>query len=536
MKNKNFLHIVVFSLLPLMAFSQINFSEHIAPIIYENCTSCHRAGEIGPIPFTNYQEVKDWAGMIQYVTEIKYMPPWPPEAEYRHFVNERVLTEGQIHKIADWVAAGTPEGDPTLEPELPTFPTGSQIGVPDLVLEMEEAHDVVGNNQDDYQIFVLPMGFTEDKEIASIEFRPDNKRAVHHVLYAYDVTGQAAALDAATPDYGYYSFGDFGFDEAVYLSWAYVPGNLPIIYPKGIGEIIPAGADLLIQVHYAPLPTDETDQSSINIFFKDADDPIERPIIVGTVLPFNLPGGWGSFQIPADEEITFKATSFYEGDNWFTGVNYNISLISIDAHSHYLGTSYEMFAVMPAGDTLPLLKIPNWDFNWQGTYTFNKMIKLPAGTELYTIASYDNTSDNPSNPSFPPIDVSWGEGTQDEMLLSGIYYVPYEEGDENIELGNDGTTSTVEVNATTNSLLYPPTPNPTNGDFKVSFYLEQKENLQFDLFDINGKHIKTLYQQAVWTNGGHTFNVNTSDLIQGNYFIKMTGENYILSQKLLVLK
>lgn len=528
--------LLVTFLMPFGVQAQVTFSEHIAPIIYNNCTSCHRAGEVGPIPFTNYQEVADWADMIKYVTEIKYMPPWSPDANYRHYLNERVLTDEEIKLIGEWADAGAPRGDAALEPSMPDFPTGSQIGTPDLVLEMETAHLVKGDNQDDYQVFVLPTNFTEDKEIASIELRPGNNRAVHHVLFAYDVTGKAAAKDAATPEYGYYSFGDFGVDEAVYLSWGYVPGVTPIVYPKGIGEIIPAGADLLIHVHYAPLPTDETDQSSINIFFKEANDPITRPIKVGSTLPFNLPGGWDSFRIPPNEVTTFKAESFYEGNSFFPGVNYDVSLISIDAHSHYLGKSYEIFVVTPDRDTLNLLKIPDWDFNWQGTYTFEKMMKIPAGSKWYTIAAYDNTINNPANPNHPPKMATWGEGTDDEMLLTGLYFVPYQEGDEAIELGGSLTTSTIEVNALTNSSFFAPSPNPSNGMFTLNFELTQRETLQFDLYNLNGQLVETISPNTQWSSGKHRIEGNISNVVAGNYLVKMIGENYSLSQKIVIVK
>lgn len=535
---KKIIPLLIYTLLSIPFFSQaqVTFSEHIAPIIYNNCTSCHRTGEVGPIPLTNYQEVADWADMIKYVTEIKYMPPWSPNAAYRHFLNERVLTEEEIKLISDWADEGAPEGDSAKTPDLPIFPTGSQIGTPDLVLKMEAAHTVTGNNQDDYQVFVLPTNFTEDKEIASIEFRPDNNRAVHHVLYAYDVTGKAAAKDAATPEYGYYSFGDFGVDEAVYLSWSYVPGIQPIIYPKGIGEIIPAGADLLIQVHYAPLPTNETDQSSINIFFKEANDPISRPIRVGAVLPYNLPGGFGSFRIPPNEKVTFKAESFFEGDNFFPGVNYDVSLISVDAHSHYIGKSYEIFVVTPAKDTINLLQIPDWDFNWQGSYTMERMLKIPAGSKWYTIATYDNTTANPANPSFPPKMVTWGEGTEDEMLLVGFYFVPYQEGDEAIELGGNLTTSTVEIHSLTNSSFFPPSPNPSSGAFTLNFELTQKAALQFEFYSMNGQLLKIISPKQLWQSGNHQIKGNLTDLATGNYLVKMIGENYSLSQKIVIVK
>lgn len=515
--------------------AQVNFSEHIAPIIYENCTSCHRQGEVGPMALTNYEEISSWAPMIEYVTAIKYMPPYPPDVSYSKFLYQRSLTDEQIQMISDWVDAGTPQGNPDLAPPSPTFPSGSQIGTPDLVLTMEEAHTVVGNNQDDYRVFVLPTGFTEDKEIAAIEFRPGNNRAVHHALIAYDATGKAADLDAATPEYGYYSFGDFGVDEVHNSSWGYVPGTAPLVYPKGIGEIIPAGADLLIQVHYAPLPTDELDQSSVNIFFKDTDDPITREVQLASVTPFNLTGGFAEFQIPANEEKTFVAESLYEETAFFPGINYDISLISIEPHSHYLGTSYEIFAVTPDNDTLNLISIPEWDFNWQGAYTFEKMIKIPANSRWYTIASYDNTSSNPANPSNPPINVTWGEGTEDEMLLVGVYYIPYQEGDESIDMNVlDRITSTQTVVSTTNNLFHPPIPNPAKHSFNVSFSLEQREELQLNLIDMLGRKMMTISNTQFWPAGNHTISVDIPAIEAGQYLIEMKGANYTLTQKLVI--
>ena len=239
------------------------------------------------MPFTSYEEVSAWGGMVEYVTGIEYMPPWPPEKDFSHLLNERTLTDDEIQLISDWAADGFPQGDPALEPDLPVFSSGSQVGTPDLVLEMAQSHTIEGNNQDDYQVFVIPTDFDVDKEIASIEFRPGNSRAVHHVLMAYDVTGMVRSLDAQTSEYGYYSFGDFGFDEAIWYSFVYVPGTQPLVLPEGIGESLPAGADLLIQVHYAPLSAEETDLSKVNVFFKDDSDPIERNVRTGIVLPGN---------------------------------------------------------------------------------------------------------------------------------------------------------------------------------------------------------------------------------------------------------
>ena len=446
------------------------------------------------------------------------------------------LTQEQIDLIAEWVDTGMEQGDPADEPQIPDFPTGSQIGTPDLVLQMAEQHSIEGNNQDDYYVFVIPTNFTEDKEIASIEFRPDNKRAVHHALIGYDVTGKAAQRDAQTPEYGYSSFGDFGIDEAVYLSWGYVPGDIPLVYPEGIGEVIPAGADLLIQVHYAPLPTDEVDQSSLNIFFKDADDPIQREVKTGWVLPNNLPNGWGSFFIPANQIKSFKAENFYEDQGPLEGANYDVSLIGVQPHSHLLGKSYKIYAETPSSEEIPIINIPTYDFNWQGSYSMRNMVKIPANSTWYTEALYDNTANNPSNPSSPPKNVSWGEGTEDEMLVVLFYYVEYQEGDEDIDLGQNLPTRNIEVNEQTKSSLFPPTPNPSTGDFNVSFYLEKSENLMFELYDISGKKVEQIRSQEKWNAGFHKISFINNGNYSGPHIVKMIGENYQLTQKIIFIQ
>lgn len=531
-----YLLIAITSLSVFSLGAQVTFSQDIAPIIFKNCTGCHRAGEIGPMPFTTYQEVANWADMIAHVTNTKYMPPWPPDANFQHFVNERVLTEDEIQLLADWASNGAPEGDPAQTPAPPVFPDGSQIGVPDLVVEMEQAHTIIGNNRDDYRVFVLPTNFTEDKEIASLEFRADNTRAVHHVLFGFDETGRARQLDAASPGYGYYSFGDFGFNEAKFLSWGYVPGNTPLVFPEGIGSTLPAGADLLIQVHYAPLPTTEIDQSSVNIFFKDEDDPIEREVIRSFTLPHNLPGGWNSFRIPANQEISFKATDFYLDDASWPGVDYDVSLISVQPHSHYLGTSYKLYAVTPQNDTINIIHIPKWDFNWQGAYTLERMLKIPAGSRWYTEATYDNTTNNPFNPSNPPRTVRWGEGTEDEMLVVFYSFVPYQEGDENIVLGEGDVTNNYEINGGTNSVLYRLHPNPSRGQLTIPFLLKEKETLTFELYNRSGQLVRTLQTADSWAAGGHRLGINISDLPDGNYVVTMRGEGYALSQQVVLMR
>ena len=424
------------------------FSEHISPIIYNNCTSCHRNGEIGPMPLTNYSEIAAYADMIKYVTETQYMPPWKPDYNYSQHIGARTLTKTEINTISNWVNAGFPQGDIALEASMPEFPTGSVLGTPDLVLTMAEPFTIRGDNVDQYQVFVIPTHLTEDREIEAVEFRPGNRRIVHHALIGADITGTARQKDLETPEeYGYESFGAFGAPTTVVLP-GYTPGAKPSIYPKGVGHILPKNSDLLIQVHYAPWPLAESDQSSINIFFKK--EPIEREVGFISMAPITTDGKTLSrilrvllgderhggtpvekikiddlFVIPKDQTKTFRTTLFIDQD---------ISLLSIYPHMHLLGKYWEVYATDPQGNRTNLIRIEDWDFNWQGNYTFTRYQKIAAGSQIHAITSYDNTTNNPVNPNYPPRDLTWGEKTTDEMLLAVMEYVPYRPGDENIAL------------------------------------------------------------------------------------------------------
>src|SRR5687767_14017545 len=166
---KRILPIIAIIIVTQLSFGQATFTKDIAPIIYNNCTKCHRPSEIGPFSMMNYSEIAPWAPMIKYVTSIRYMPPWKADPHYSRFLGERVLTDEQIALIAEWADNGAPFGNPADEPSLPEFPTGSQIGTPDLVLSMSESFHHVGGNQDEYRVFVIPTGLTEDKQIATLE-------------------------------------------------------------------------------------------------------------------------------------------------------------------------------------------------------------------------------------------------------------------------------------------------------------------------------------------------------------------------------
>ena len=411
---KNIIYILLF---PCVLFSQINFSEHIAPIIYNNCTECHRVGGAGPMPFTSYEEVASLGVMVDYVIQSGYMPPWHADPDYSNFLGERVLSDTEKQLISDWIDGGMIQGDPSLEAQIPEFIEGSVVGVPDAVFTMEEEYLIEGNNQDDYRVFVFSTNFSEDKYLKSIEIIPGNLSAVHHVLVNIDTSGDCAELDASTPEYCYECESGFCTGQIHQFAAGYTPGMVPPIWNNDIGFVLPAGADIAIQMHYAPSSIDEYDQSSVNLFFKD--QPVEREVEVLTLLDTQL-------QIPANEIYTHYQS--YE-------IPFDMSIISVLPHMHLIGKSWLIYAENN-GDTIPVISIPDWDFNWQTFYQPEYMLKLPEGYTLHAYATYDNTSGNPTNPNSPPQDMFWCDYTTCEMFFLPFAYVPYQEGDENIYLGN----------------------------------------------------------------------------------------------------
>jgi len=514
--------------LPTLSAQEVTFADQIAPIIYNNCTTCHRQGEIGPMPFTSYDEVSAWGSMLNEVIQTNYMPPWPPSKDYSRFSNERGLSDEEKSLIAQWINDGMPRGDTALEPELPEFPTGSQIGVPDLVLTMDEVYMHKGNGQDQYRVFVLPTGLTEDREVAAIELRPGNASIVHHALFSYDTSGEAQELDSQDSEYGYDGFGGFGIDEAFTRQFpGYVPGQDPYIYPETLGKMLPAGSDILVQMHYGPVYTDQSDQSTVNIFFKD--QPVERQVREFIMLPFEFSGTVldQPFFIPANTVKTFHGT--------FTSP-IDASILSLAPHMHLLGKSWEVYVEHIDGSITHLIKVPDWDFNWQGTYNFPRFVVVEAGATVHAIATYDNTVDNPVNPNSPPQFVTWGEKTTDEMYYLPISFVPYRDGDEDI-IFDDLVTSTTEILLDKQrTQLDHPYPNPASDRVEIAFTLSERQQATLELISLDGTLIKTVIDADLYDKGRHSYQMMVDQVAKGTYLIVLSTESGEVSTQTLTIQ
>jgi hypothetical protein len=516
---KQYLTVITLAWVNLLS-AQVTFSEDVAPIIFQHCTKCHREGEIGPMPLTSYAEVAGSASIIEYVTGIRYMPPWTPDHTYRTFRDENVLTDEEIATIAEWVAAGAPEGDPSLTPPLPVFPDGSQVGEPDLVLTMDQAFEHQGNNTDMYKVFVLPTGLTEDKDIEAIEVRPDNNDICHHAILGVDISGQAAQLDAATPEYGYTQFGGFGFNPIDNFFSAWVPGSSPLVFPPTLGKKLYANSDLLVQMHYGPSANNQTDQSSVNIFF--ADSPIQRYVQTAAINPQDLDE---PFIIMPGEVKTFHGT---------IQVPVDVSLIDVAPHAHLICKSYEVYAVSPTGlDTIKIIKIPEWDFNWQGLFAFPTLTRIPAGYTVHCLGTFDNTADNPMNPNDPPQIMTWGESTTEEMYLCFLQYVIYLPGDENIALPSLNEDYMMVY---PKEQLFPSYPNPACSEMTVGFHLKKPYRLSLDILDMRGTVVQRVFENQSFGMGWQRQWMGLGNLPTGQYVYRLYGEVFDQSQSFIIAR
>jgi len=427
---------------------KITWSEHIAPIIYKNCSPCHRPNQSGPFSLLSYANAIKKAKQIKFVTKSKYMPPWPADASYSHFIGERVLSEEQINQISAWVDNGMLRGDSTAEPLPPIFNDVSFFGKPDLVLKPQKAIEIKGNGADAFLILKFPYEITNDTIADLIEFVPSQRKLVHHVnghLISYDasrsfnyMSGESIHADTRLQMMDVYKNMHIPYTDKLQPGFPmltpnavyYLPGYLPPSYPKEIGgyRLKKNGVFLLNNIHYGPSNKDLLDSSYINVFFRK--DPIKRPISETQLGTFGVSTIEPEFIIPPNEIKTFHTQATIKNE---------ISMLSINPHMHLIGKTFWAFALKPNGDTLPLIKIKKWDFKWQYYYTFKHPLRLEKGTTIHVYGTFDNTKENPFNPYSPPQTITQGNGvesmkTTEEMFQFIFTFVPYQNGDEKIDL------------------------------------------------------------------------------------------------------
>jgi len=277
--------------------TKVTFNREIAPIIYRNCSSCHRPGEAAPFPLLSYKNVSKKGKTIGEVTTSRLMPPWKAELASYPYRDERRLTEREIELIQAWLRDGMPEGNPAEAPEPPKFPSGWQLGEPDLVVELPSAFHVPPNGPDIYRNIPVALGLTEDKWIAAMDMRPSSRAVVHHVLYFADPTGRIHQRPSQGTEPGFSGMRTGGASLPL-GGWAV--GAQPHFFPDGLALRLPKGSDLVIQYHFHPTGKAESEKSLVGFYFA-------RKAPDRTLTRIQMPPAYSLFSgldIPAGEEIS----------------------------------------------------------------------------------------------------------------------------------------------------------------------------------------------------------------------------------------
>lgn len=377
----------------------VTFAEDVAPILYENCVTCHRPGGAAPFSLLGWSEARERASKIAEVTRERYMPPWLPEPGYVDLVGERRLEEREIEVLQRWAEAGAPRGDPSKTPPEPEFSGDWQLGEPDLRVTMSEPYTVPPDAEHDiYRNFVLDVPTDSIRWVEAVEILPGDPEVVHHAMLLVDPSpySRIESRKDSAPGFQGMMAGRARPPTGFLPGWT--PGRMPTPAPEGTAWKLEAGTDLVLQLHLRPADEPVEVRPDVGLHFADG-PPERRPVrlkLTNGVL--NIPPGDSSYVVRDSFEVPVDAEA-----------------LSIFPHSHYLGDEMKCWAVLPDGRRKWLINIEDWDFNFQDFYRYEEPVRLPAGSRLVMEISYDNSADNPQNPNDPPKRVLTGLESDDEM-------------------------------------------------------------------------------------------------------------------------
>jgi peroxiredoxin len=363
----------------------VTYCRDVAPLLQKRCAACHRAGQVAPFALTTYRSAAGRAETIREVLEAGRMPPWHADPRYGRFANDARMPDDEKQVIYDWIAAACPEGDPADLPPPRAFPDGWTIPGPDLVVSPPQPFVVPAQGTIEYQFIEVDPGFREDKWVRAAEVRPGNRKVVHHCTVFLKPPGSPEPV--AQGALGSYCF----------LPWA--PGTGPMVLPEGMAKLVPAGWHFLFVMHYTPVGSEQTDQTSLALTFAD---PKAVRKEVATKIMQDL-----------DLCIPPRAADHRVEQTW--RINEPVLLLALFPHMHLRGKSFRYDVTYPDGSNEVLLDVPRYDFNWQRRYDLAEPKRLPPGSLLRCTAAYDNSADNPANPD-PDATVRAGLQSWDEMF------------------------------------------------------------------------------------------------------------------------
>lgn len=397
------------ALLAAKAPAGVTFHKDVLPILQNRCQECHRSGEIAPMSLMTYSETRPWAKAIKAAVVTRTMPPWTADPHYGKFSNDRSLSQSEIDTLVSWIDSGAKEGNPKDAPKPREFVQSWSIGKPDVVFEMPTAVEVPASGTVDYTYEIIPTNFKEDMWVQAAEARAGARKSMHHVIAFLRPPGSTWFKDKPLgtpfiPDRGARGQRDAqgqAFSELL-IGWA--PGLQPTILEPGQAKLVPAGTDIVLQLHYTPNGNPTSDKTKIGLIFAK-EPPKERVMTMNAINAFlKIPPGDPNYESHA--QVT---------------LGQDVKLVSMMPHMHLRGKDFEYDAVYPTGERQILLKVPHYDFNWQLSYALEKQLLLPKNTRIECSAHHDNSANNKYNPD-PTKEVRWGDQTWEEMMIGWFDY------------------------------------------------------------------------------------------------------------------
>ena len=391
------------------------FTKDVAPILFKNCTSCHRPGEIAPMSLLTYEDARPYARAIFEEVRDQHMPPWHAEAPDGTFTNERKLTAAEKDILSRWANGGAPKGT-TPMPPAPTYTDGWQLGTPDKTFEMIEPYEVPSSGTVNYEYFYVPSNLTSPTWVKGIEIRPSARSVVHHVLLYYWAKPDPTRVQVLVPNREQSQLPEPTPGRSPrrgvpslpgarpILVATYAPGTNPQIMPAGTAIKLEPGGTFEFQMHYTTNGTATKDRTRVGLFLSQ--DPSPREVRISQFVNGQLKLPAGEADVAVDAEVGFSQPT---------------TLWGLFPHTHLRGKKWRHVLVLPDGTKQTILDVSRYDFNWQTYYMFAKPIAIPAGAKIVSTAWYDNSAKNPANPD-PKVDVRWGDQTWEEMQYTGLIY------------------------------------------------------------------------------------------------------------------
>ena len=380
----------------------VTFNRDVAPILFANCASCHRPGEVAPFSLLTYADAVKRANRIATMTRERHMPPWLPDRGDFPIAGERRLSDDQIDVIARWVKAGTPEGEAADLPKPPSWPDGWQLGRPEVVLSPDRPYELGPTTEDVYRNLVVRAPLAAGAFVRAVEFKT-NGAPIHHAVIRVDTTQASRRRDGqdGKPGFDGMMWDNAQDPEGHFVGWA--PGRGPIVSPGGMPWRLEAGADLVIELHMVPTAKPLVIAPTIALFLTDR-PPVKTPLTLkmGSKL-IDIPPGQADYAVTDTYELPVA-----------------VELLSVYPHAHYLGKEMTVTATLPDGTAKSLLHIRHWSFHWQQDYRYVTPIALPRGTRVSMKYTYDNSDGNEHNPRHPPVRVTVGPKSTDEMAELGL--------------------------------------------------------------------------------------------------------------------